>query len=108
MFSEKDLVKALRKEKSIETDDILKNIKEIYGDECYAVPKPIRPSVRGVPDRIFCIKGRFVAIEVKREKKFKIAPKQLEHKDKILKAGGIAIIAHSWDEVKEELDRCLK
>ena len=106
LFNEKDLMKSVKKEKSIETIDILKKLQKKY-PTCYALPKPVRPSSRGVPDRIFCINGRFVAIEVKREKMFKIAPKQLEHQEKIRKAGGISIIAHSWEEVEKELDRCL-
>ena len=102
-----DLKKSVKLEKRIEQVDILTNLKKIYPN-CYALPKPVRPNGVGVPDRIFCINGRFVAIEVKREKMFKIAPKQLEHQQKIINAGGISIIAHSWEEVKKELDRCLK
>ena len=102
-----DLKKSVKLEKRIEQVDILKNLKKKYPN-CYALPKPIRPNGRGVPDRIFCINGRFVAIEVKREKMFKIAPLQLEHQKKIREAGGIAIIAHSWQEVEKELDICLK
>ena len=107
LFSEKDLVKSIKKEKRIETVDIVKRLQRKYPN-CYAMPKPIRPNGRGVPDRIFCINGRFVAIEVKREKMFKIAPLQLEHQKKIREAGGISIIAHSWEEVEKELDECLK
>ena len=106
LFNEKDLLKSIKKEKSIETIDILKRLQKKY-PTCYALPKPVRPSSRGVPDRIFCINGRFAAIEVKREKMFKITPKQLEHQEKIRKAGGISIIAHSWEEVEKELDECL-
>ena len=53
-------------EKKIERTDIVKEIKKLFPDS-YAIPKPIRPSVRGVPDRMFCINGRLVAIEVKRD-----------------------------------------
>lgn len=106
-FSINDLKKNIKLEKNIEQIDILTNIKKAYPN-CYALPKPIRPNGVGVPDRIFCINGRFVAIEVKREKMFKIAPKQLEHQQKIRDAGGISIIAHSWEEVKKELDKCLR
>ena len=104
--STNDLKKTVKLEKRVERVDILTKLKELYPN-CYALPKPIRPTGVGVPDRIFCINGRFVAIEVKREKMFKIGPKQLEHQDKIRNAGGISIIAHSWEEVKKELDRCL-
>ena len=103
----KDIKKTVKLEKKVETVDIMENLKRKYPN-CYALPKPIRPNGRGAPDRIFCINGRFVAIEVKREKMFKIAPLQLVHQQKIKEAGGIAIIAHSWKEVEEELDKCLK
>lgn len=96
-----DIKKTMVLEKKIERKDIVKEIKRLFPDS-YAIPKPIRPSVRGVPDRMFCINGRLVAIEVKRDGGV-VAEKQLEHIDKINKAGGLAFVAYSMEEVREVL-----
>ena len=45
----------------------------------------------GVSDRIICYKGRFICVEFKTDNG-KIEPIQLAFKDRIEKAGGIALI----------------
>lgn len=54
----------------------------------------------GIPDRIFCIKGLFVAIEIKMPGE---DPDELQEYeiDQINKAGGIAIVARSPQEAVE-------
>ena len=61
-------------------------------------------SKAGTPDIIACIKGQFVAIEVKRPKgvvsKLQEAQIQL-----IKKAGGIAFVAYSVEDVERNLQK---
>ena len=58
----------------------------------------------GVPDIIICLKGKLIAIELKREDGSGRASKQqiIECK-KINKAGGIAIVSDDFKEVKNLL-----
>ena len=102
MFTLKDLQKEKRElEKNFERDNVVKRIKKLFPD-CYEIPKPIRPSAKGTPDRQFVINGKFVAIETKRSDG-KATAKQLERIDAIRKAGGIAFVAFTWEEVETML-----
>ena len=58
----------------------------------------------GVPDIIACIKGRFVAIEVKRPGQ-KPKPIQVAFLDAINKKGGIAFWSDNLDKVKEVFEK---
>lgn len=58
----------------------------------------------GVPDIIACIKGRFVAIEVKRPGK-KPEPIQEAFLESINKKGGLAFWSDNLDKVKETLKK---
>lgn len=62
----------------------------------------------GIPDLICCINGQFVGIEVKLPGKEKNLTKIQQHWiDLIKKAGGVAFMATSVEQVKEMLDKCL-
>lgn len=52
---------------------------------------------RGTPDILACINGRFVAIELKRDKKAKVDMLQKYKLLKIAEAGGLGIVV--WPEV---------
>lgn len=55
----------------------------------------------GVPDIIICLKGKLIAIELKREDGSGRASKQqLIECKKINKAGGVAIVSDDFNEVK--------
>ncbi|MGX7091211.1 VRR-NUC domain-containing protein [Hutsoniella sourekii] len=59
----------------------------------------------GTPDIIACVNGRFVAIEVKRPEGGTVSELQ-KHKIKMVNnAGGVAFVATSVEEVREELSR---
>ena len=59
----------------------------------------------GVPDIIVCLKGRFIAIELKREDgSGKASKQQLIECKKITKSGGIAIVSDDFKEVKNLLN----
>lgn len=57
----------------------------------------------GTPDILACVNGRFIAIEVKREKGGVVSELQKSKIRKINSAGGIAFVARSVDEVSTML-----
>lgn len=59
--------------------------------------------VAGVPDIIGCLKGRFVAFEVKRPGG-KATKLQLHTIGLIQKAGGLAAVVYSWDDARRALE----
>ena len=72
--------------------------------EGHYVVKVMAASKAGVPDLLVCIKGSFVAIEVKRpETRINTSALQ-DHNIYLIKScGGIAIVACSVQDVKELL-----
>lgn len=73
--------------------------------QCWFV-KTVSNNMRGVPDILICYQGRFIAVEVKNEKG-KASKLQLLQMESIEKSGGIAFIAHSFEEFKEEFLKCI-
>ena len=69
----------------------------------------------GVPDLIFCLRGRFGAIEVKVPQPLKtpkqierfLAPAQRQQLEAIAQAGGQALVVTDVTDVIRELDRAL-
>ncbi|ENH96700.1 recombinase B [Gracilibacillus halophilus YIM-C55.5] len=62
-------------------------------------------SKAGTPDIIACVKGLFVAIEVKRPDGGKVSELQKYHIDAIEKAGGVAFVSRSVEETKQYLTK---
>lgn len=92
-----------QKEEQKVQDSIMKYIKSIGG-------LPIKQNQigiygqAGVPDILACIKGRFVAIEVKKPGE-KPKPHQVAFIDAINKKGGIAFYSDNLNKVKEVLEK---
>lgn len=63
-------------------------------------------SLVGCPDILACYKGRFIAIEVKRERNgaYGVTKKQRYELDAVTKTGGIAVVAYHETDVAEVLD----
>ena len=102
MFTLEDIKKEKHElEKNFEREGVVKKIKALFPD-CYEIPKPVRPSSKGTPDRQFLINGTFVAIETKKSDG-KATQKQLERIDCIRKAGGIAFVAKTWSDIETVL-----
>lgn len=59
----------------------------------------------GTPDIIACVNGVFVGIEVKKPKGGVVSELQKHHIKMIEHAGGVAFVAKSVEEVKENLQR---
>lgn len=100
-LSMKDLNKPNSLERTFETN-LVSRIKRMF-PECYEIPKPIRPSSRGTPDRMFVINGVFIAIETKRAKNSVTARAQIDRLDSINKAGGFGCVAKDWETVENLL-----
>lgn len=58
----------------------------------------------GTPDIIACIKGQFVAIEVKQPGGV-VSPLQMAHIKLINQAGGVAFVAYSLEETKKHFKK---
>jgi len=64
--------------------------------------RPIR--MKGVSDLICCVRGIFLAIEVKREKGGKLSNYQKAFLQTVKDVGGVAIVATSLDQVIETVN----
>lgn len=63
----------------------------------------------GIPDLICCVKGAFVAIEVKRPDGKGITSKLQEYNiEEIIKSGGIAVVMENYIEFTKFIDMLLK
>lgn len=58
----------------------------------------------GMPDIVCIIRGRFVGIEVKSESG-RQRPEQRVWQERIVKAGGVYMLARSWEDVSGALSR---
>jgi len=59
---------------------------------------------KGVPDLLCCYRGLFLAIEVKGDSGHVVSVYQVKELRDIRTAGGLAIVARSWSDVKWVLD----
>ena len=66
------------------------------------VVKVITANRNGTPDILACIDGRFLAIEVKTATG-KVSVLQQIQIDRIHAAGGLALVARSWEDVEKYL-----
>lgn len=62
-------------------------------------------ALRGTPDFLMCVNGRFVALELKKSSKEKPDPLQLHNLELIQKAGGVGLVVfpENWNEVYDQL-----
>lgn len=79
--------------------------KDLEGlNNCYFF-KVQQVALRGIPDFIICLSGRFVALELKRSEKERPDPLQQWTLDAIANAGGISFIANptNWFDTLDVL-----
>lgn len=76
---------------------ILKWLRE-HGIFCFKVAMA---SPNGIPDVICCFDGKFIALEIKRNDRSRVAPLQWKRKEQIEDAGGESYIVWTLDMVKE-------
>jgi len=63
-----------------------------------------RSSMAGVSDILGVLPGgRFLAIECKREKGGRVSDKQQDFIQRVISAGGVALVVHSAEELREKL-----
>lgn len=67
------------------------------------VIKVISANRNGCPDILACLDGQFIAIEVKRPGSGRVSVLQRIQIDRINAAGGIAMVATSWEDVENNL-----
>jgi hypothetical protein len=72
----------------------------LRAQENLVVVKIIVATTNGTADILVCYQGRFIAIEVKRDKYTKPDPLQVEFLNDVIKAGGQAIVTDSIQDVK--------
>lgn len=82
------------------------------GERCYHFPfHNVGYARKGIQDQIVCYRGRFFAIEAKRDADAKETKWQERERKAVLAAGGHAIVAWSVEQVRaaiEEIDRAIK
>lgn len=78
-----------------------KIIKYMTAKGAYVV-KVITASKAGIPDILICYEGKFYGIEVKVGKN-KVSGLQIANLKRIQECGGVAILAYSLKDVKENL-----
>lgn len=83
-----------------------KYIKETYREEAWVLKVAGSASQRsGVPDMIICLKGKFIALEFKREDgSGKASENQLIEISKIKNSGGVSCIVSNLEDIKNILD----
>lgn len=79
-----------------------KIVKHLESKGCYVV-KVVKANKSGVPDVLFCMDGKFCAIEVKAKgKKNNATELQKLHLNMIQQSGGKAIVADCVEDVERE------
>ena len=68
--------------------------------EGHYVARVIKAGKSGTPDLLVCVRGVFVALEVKRPKGGVVSKLQKHHIEKIQKAGGLAGVVRSVADVE--------
>jgi len=61
----------------------------------------------GIPDLILSVGGRFLAVELKRNRKSRLTKLQAETLMRIGRSGGASIVACTWGEVKSAIEQLL-
>lgn len=87
-----------------------KHIRTTFRDEAWFLKVGGNAAQKsGTPDILVCIKGKFIALELKREDgSGRPSEQQKIECDKIRKAGGLAIISEDFKEVKNFLNAIYK
>jgi Holliday junction resolvase len=75
-------------------------LKKVFPDYFRYMPIPSGYGVKGIPDMLCCINGKFVAIEVKSKPGMQPTKLQQKRLEEITKAGGFAICMDGFNEVK--------
>lgn len=79
-------------------------LKQTYGEDVWS-ENIQQVSIVGTPDRLICIRGYFMAIELKKDAYSNPSPMQVYKLSKIANAGGFSFILHpgNFEEFKFKL-----
>ena len=100
-----EFVKRLKKNGKKEESKLQKKIQDYLESEgayCFKVHGSAYMKA-GIPDIVACYRGAFIGIECKVGKN-KMSSLQEEHRDQILRAGGIHILAYKLNDVKQLIE----
>lgn len=86
---------------------VMKYLRQLYGGRLWETPLRGGLGMRaGVPDRVMCIDGCFVAIEFKNpDGSGRLGPKQKVELDGIDAAKGMVIVCSDWEHIKPIIER---
>ncbi len=92
--------------KEAQVKDRVKALCNKYGAYFFMVV-PTGYGRRGVPDFLICHKGRFIAVETKRDGIVTPSPHQQRELDAVAAAGGVSLVinAENLDVLEEELKK---
>jgi len=79
-----------------------KIIKELKQMGAYVV-KVVSGTRDGIPDLLLCYKGKFIALEIKKDSKSNLSELQKYNIDKITLAGGIALPVYGLQDWRENV-----
>lgn len=93
------------------TDRVIREVKKVFPDAWYLKVHGNGYQRGGIPDLLFCVKGRFVAVEMKHQKpgeslehmRSRLHPLQKKELNSIAGAGGVAVLAWTVDQVIDAL-----
>ena len=93
----------------LKLDERIKRLAEKYGQEIksYNIQQL---AIRGTPDRLLCVNGFFVGLELKIDEKAKRAPLQVYEIEAIKMSGGYAtfVSPENLEEVLFKIERLLR
>lgn len=92
-----------RKPEAIFASKVMAYLRTMYGPRLWETALRGGLGMRsGVPDRLICIDGRFLAIEFKNpDGSGRLGPKQEVEISKLQKAGAAVYVVQSWQQVEE-------
>lgn len=92
-----------KKPETIFGETVDKDLKKVFGKDCFCENIQQVGKI-GTPDRLICIRGVFVALELKIDSGI-VAPIQLVKLMEIIRAGGkgFVVYPHTWPIILEKL-----
>lgn len=95
-----------RKPEAIFASAVMRQLRTLYGSRLWETAFPGGLGSRsGIPDRLVCIDGRFVAIEFKNpDGSGRLGPKQKLELESLQKSGAIALVVSSAQDLEPLFD----
>lgn len=85
----------------------LKILKEKYGHSIMVRMPVSRGMGKPLLDYLFCVRGKFILVEAKRDAEHELTPQQKTTRDECLDAGGTVLVIYDDSTIKDALS-CLE